>query len=136
VRLVDSCSEATVFLREFTGVAVVGGVSLDCASTEVAGTRPSGQATRARKSIEGHFGMGCNRGMRGQWKTASEACWIERLLTGVTSSVDGRRQRTGSSIGASRLIDATLKIGIISKETPVESTDVSGSGRMSQVVSE
>lgn len=101
----------------------------------MAGVRPRGQATRARSRIEGHFGMGCNRGMRGQWETASEACWTERKLSGVTGIVDGRRQRTGSTIGASGLIDATLKIGIISKETPADSTDVSGSGRMSQVVS-
>lgn len=133
-RLVETCSEATVLLREFKGVAEEVGVLTDCARAEVAVTRPMGQATRARSRIEGHFGMGCNRGMRGQWETASEACWTERVLSVETGSVNGRSQRTGCTIGASGLIDATLKIEIISKETPSDSAVVSRRGGMSQVV--
>ncbi len=78
--------------------------------------------------------MGYDRKVRDQWKTCGKACWTERMLSGGTSSVNGSSQRTGCSIGVTGLIDATLKIGIISKETPADSAVVSRRGRMSQVV--
>lgn len=56
------------------------------------------------------------------------------MLSGGTISVNGSSQQHGSTIGAIGLIGATLKIGIISKETPGESEKDLGSGGMSQVV--
>lgn len=58
----------------------------------------------------------------------------QKDVVGSDSSVNGSSQRTGCSIGVTGLIDATLKIGIISKETPADSPVVSQRGRMSQVV--